>query len=89
MQRNGLKWCALRRDKYICQDPSKEGCHETADTVDHIVDHRGDKKLFSTTLTTASQLQKSCHDRKTGEEHGFNRKPKPAPHVVNGVIQDN
>jgi 5-methylcytosine-specific restriction protein A len=43
------------------------GCIEPSTTVDHIVPHRGDQKLFWDEANWAA-LCKPCHDAKTARE---------------------
>lgn len=51
----------------LCVDHKKRGYIEVATVVDHIVPHKGDKKLFWDQNNWQS-LCKSCHDRKTQSE---------------------
>ena len=51
----------------LCVHCLKEGRYTKATVVDHIVPHRGDKKLFWDEDNWQA-LCKSCHDKKTGCE---------------------
>ena len=76
----GLRAATLRRDIIcvVCKRAPSE-------VADHIKDHRGDEKLFWDPNNLRG-VCKPCHDEKTGSQHGPNRKPKPLPHLVNGLI---
>lgn len=61
---HGLRWQCLMRDAFTCQWP---GCGRIeADTsllvADHIVPHRGDRRLFFD-LGNLQTLCKTCHDK--------------------------
>lgn len=74
------RWQKLRREHLTrqpyCVCPHHKGKHIPGDTVDHIVPHKGDSRLFwdKGNLQT---LTKQCHDKfKQSEErggHGFNQ----------------
>ena len=49
----------------LCEECMKENKLTPATVVDHIIPHRGDKKLFWDESNWQS-LCKSCHDKKTG-----------------------
>jgi 5-methylcytosine-specific restriction protein A len=51
----------------LCVQCEKEGRLTPANVVDHIIPHRGDKKLFWDKDNWQS-LCKSCHDKKTANE---------------------
>ena len=51
----------------LCECCSLHGYVEIAKDVDHIIPHRGDKKIFNNTNNLQS-LCKSCHSRKTNHE---------------------
>ena len=69
--RNDLRPAILRRDP-ICSE-----CHRYPSTVaDHIKDHRGDLVMFFDPKNCRGVCA-SCHDHKTGTEHGGNRAPQP------------
>jgi 5-methylcytosine-specific restriction protein A len=75
------------RSHPLCAADDELGCKtlgriRAADTVDHIVPHRGDATLFWDRNNWRSMC-KTCHDRKTArEDGGFGRLPttrtKPA-----------
>ena len=71
----GVEWRRARAaflaiyDTCICDGdccPS-DGCHAPANTVDHIVPHRGDHGLFWD-RDNWQPMAKRCHDRKTARE---------------------
>lgn len=71
--RNQVQPAVLRRDP-ICTE-----CHRNPSTVaDHIVDHRGDEKLFWAMDNLAGKCA-DCHNKKTGTEHGFKRRDNLPP----------
>lgn len=49
----------------LCNECMKHGTITPATVVDHIIPHRGDRKLFWDEQNW-QPLCKSCHDRKTG-----------------------
>lgn len=51
----------------LCRQCEKEGRLTPATVVDHIIPHRGDKKLFQNE-SNWQPLCKKCHDRKTRME---------------------
>ena len=51
----------------LCAECERNGRYVTATVVDHIVPHRGDRKLFWDE-SNWQPLCKPCHDRKTGRE---------------------
>jgi len=60
---HGLRWQCLVRDLFTCQWP---GCgrieeDEAMLVADHVVPHRGDRRLFFD-LGNLQTLCKSCHD---------------------------
>jgi hypothetical protein len=66
----GLRALILRRDP-VCVE-----CHRAPSAVaDHIADHEGNLELFFDEKNVRG-ICKACHDRKTGMEHGFHRKPR-------------
>ncbi|MGC2283738.1 MAG: hypothetical protein WA542_00680 [Candidatus Acidiferrum sp.] len=74
----GLRQWVLKRDVVCtCQEKDCHGegrCYAWSDTVDHVVDHGGDRALFYSRENVAGKC-KACHDRRTGREHGFGGKP--------------
>ena len=50
----------------LCKECRKNGTLTPATVIDHIIPHRGDKKLFWDE-TNWQPLCKDCHDRKTGK----------------------
>lgn len=75
-----VRWRKMRAAQLIaepfCRSCAKAGIRRRADDVDHIIPHRGDKKIFY----DASNLQSlchSCHSRKTiAERTGTLRPPE-------------
>ncbi len=70
----GYRWQKARA-AYLCAHPlcvrcRAEGKLVPATVVDHIIPHRGDKKLFWDT-TNWQALCKRCHDRKTMTEDRY------------------
>lgn len=60
----------------MCDECRAAGLVVPATIVDHIVPHRGDKRLFWD-RTNWQALSKPCHDRKTArEDGGFGRARK-------------
>ncbi len=51
----------------LCEECAGHGRYVKATVVDHIVPHRGDRKLFWDRSNWRA-LCKRCHDRKTGQE---------------------
>ena len=51
----------------LCAECGKEGKLTPATVVDHIIPHRGDKRLFWDEHNWQA-LCKNCHDQKTGHE---------------------
>ena len=49
----------------LCEECRKNGKLTPASVIDHIIPHRGDKKLFWDE-TNWQPLCKDCHDKKTG-----------------------
>lgn len=49
----------------LCEECRKNGKLTPASVIDHIIPHRGDKKLFWDE-TNWQSLCKDCHDKKTG-----------------------
>lgn len=77
-------WQELRGQQLLrepfCQNPGcrairARGKPERASAVDHIVPHRGDRKLFADQKNLQS-LCKPCHDRKTAIERA-GKQPSP------------
>ena len=65
-------WRNLRR-QFLAENPQCVVCGAAARIADHVVPHRGDKRLFY----DAENLQAlcvSCHSRKTLRENNFFRK---------------
>ena len=54
----------------LCEECKKQGRLVKATVVDHIVPHRGDKKLFWDE-TNWQALCKPCHDKKTWTEDRY------------------
>ena len=52
----------------LCEECRKDGRLTPATVVDHIIPHRGDRKLFWDE-NNWPPLCKDCHDRKTGSGH--------------------
>ena len=62
-----------------CEYCRREGRHELATVVDHIIPHKGDMTIFWDSSQWQS-MAKACHDRKTAKEDGgFGNKPKHKP----------
>ena len=63
------KWRGARlrflRENPLCTQCRKRGKFTPATVVDHIIPHRGDRRLFWD-KNNWQPLCKSCHDRKTG-----------------------
>ena len=57
---------AFLKHNPLCAKCLSEGRYIPATVVDHIIPHRGDKKLFWD-KDNWQPLCKSCHDKKTGE----------------------
>jgi 5-methylcytosine-specific restriction endonuclease McrA len=55
------------RENPLCVNAGKPGCKIAATQVDHIVPHRGDKRLFWDRRNW-QPLCASCHSRKTNAE---------------------
>ena len=69
----GAKWRKARAD-YLsehrrCVLCAREGRSTLADTVDHIIPHKGDMKLFWDRKNWQACCQ-SCHSRKTAKQDG-------------------
>lgn len=82
-------WChpiqGMRRF-ILNRDPICVECNKRAAVIaDHVVDHRGDWKLFSDPDNIRG-ICKPCHDKKTGSQHGTNRKPEPPPVLRGNII---
>ena len=61
----------------LCAECERQGKVTPATEVDHIVPHKGDKKLFWDQNNWQS-LCHECHSRKTArEDGGFGRTPTP------------
>ena len=58
---------AFLQQNPLCSECRKAGKLTPATVVDHIIPHRGDKRLFWDEKNWQS-LCKSCHDKKTGHE---------------------
>lgn len=75
----GYKW-RIEREKYLsghpwCVECMGNGIRVPATEVDHIVPHKGNKKLFWDRGNWQG-LCKNCHSRKTAQEDGgFGRSP--------------
>jgi 5-methylcytosine-specific restriction protein A len=78
----GLRAAVLRRDPVCC-----ECKRQPSNVADHIIDHRGDLKLFWD-INNLQGLCKECHDRKTGSQHGIGERTPPKPGTVNGKVVD-
>ena len=68
----GRRWKAARL-RYLQSNPLCVACKprtQAATVVDHIKDHKGNAELFWDT-SNWQPLCKSCHDRKTGIDHGY------------------
>ena len=52
----------------LCEECRKDGRLTPATVVDHIIPHRGDRKLFWDE-NNWQPLCKGCHDQKTGSGH--------------------
>ncbi len=80
----GWRWQKARaawlRVHPLCASCEKEGRTTAARVVDHVVPHRGDRKLFWDKENWQS-LCTPCHDRKTAEEtfRGGARPAEAAP----------
>lgn len=73
------RWRNVVQPAVLRRDPICTVCHRRPSTVaDHIVDHRGDEKLFWAMDNLAGKC-KPCHDEKTGTEHGFKREGNLPP----------
>lgn len=73
------KWRVARLE-HLAKNPLCVRCYatqliEAATVVDHIIPHKGDKKLFWSRSNWQS-LCKPCHDRKTATEDGGSWSPK-------------
>ncbi len=72
------KWAAakkayLKKNRYCVCPECREGDPERANTVDHILPHRGDMRLFWD-VSNWQAMYKPHHDRKTAEvDGGFGR----------------
>lgn len=66
-------WRILRKkwlfSNPLCVECKKQGILTPADTVDHIIPHRGEWHLFMDPENLQS-LCKECHDRKTAKSDG-------------------
>lgn len=74
-------------DFIMSRDPICKICNRERSTVaDHIKDHKGNTNLFFD-RNNLRGLCKPCHDKKTGEEHGFGTPSTPAPGgIAPGVV---
>jgi 5-methylcytosine-specific restriction enzyme A len=67
----GSRWrrarAAFLAQHPLCATCQDQGCIEPSTTVDHIVPHRGDQRLFWDEANWAA-LCKRCHDAKTACE---------------------
>lgn len=74
------RWREMRAEQLImepyCRDCVAHGVRSAATDVDHIVPHRGDRKLFYD-KTNLQSLCHSCHSRKTIAEQSFKDSPPP------------
>lgn len=74
------RWREMRAEQLIiepyCRDCSAHGIRSAATDVDHIVPHRGDRKLFYD-KTNLQSLCHSCHSRKTIAEQSYKDSPPP------------
>lgn len=68
-----VKWEKLRKKK-IAINPLCEFCNAAGEDVDHIIDHKGNLKLFYD-LKNLQTLCKSCHMRKTNEDLRMSKYP--------------
>jgi len=70
---NTARWKRLRiqflKEHPLCEECKRNGVVTAAEVVDHIIPHKGDKKLFWDEGNLQS-LCKECHDRKTAKEDG-------------------
>lgn len=55
----------------LCRMCEAQGKVTAANVVDHIVDHRGDMKLFWDSQNNWQSLCVSCHSKKTADEGGL------------------
>lgn len=55
----------------LCRMCEAQGKVTAANVVDHIVDHRGDMKLFWDSQNNWQSLCVSCHNKKTADEGGL------------------
>lgn len=71
-------WRRLRL-RVLAEQPICDACNRAAATeVDHKNDHKGNWLLFYS-RENVHGLCKPCHDKKTGQEHGFGTPSTPAP----------
>lgn len=70
------EWRLLRAEQLLaepwCRECARQGRRTRATDVDHIVDHKGDLRLFRDRSNLES-LCHSCHSRKTARELMQNR----------------
>lgn len=62
----GWRWTKLRK-AWLVSEPFCRSCGAAADTVDHVIPHRGDVAIFWDQENLQS-LCKACHDRITRQE---------------------
>ena len=67
------QWRTLRRyvldNEPICRECKARGLLRSANVVDHIIAHKGNRQLFSD-IDNLRPLCKSCHDRHTATHDG-------------------
>ena len=68
------------RDPICKMPPPYQTCYGRAAStvIDHIIDHRGDWKLFFDTNNLRGVCKK-CHDTKTAMQYGFGKGPQGPP----------
>lgn len=66
------QWRKLRKD-FLIEFPYCVKCGNKANTVDHILDHKGNESLFWNKKNLQSMCS-SCHSIKTLQTHSFSKK---------------
>jgi 5-methylcytosine-specific restriction protein A len=70
---NTARWKRLRtqflKEHPLCEECKRKGIITSAEVVDHIIPHKGNKELFWDE-SNLQALCKECHDRKTAKEDG-------------------
>ena len=64
----GARWRKARK-RFLIEHPFCATCDSFANVADHVVPHKGDKKLFWD-RNNWQALCKQCHDRKTAVQDG-------------------